>query len=115
MRRERVGQLEALVVAALPKALARERNRYERPAFLEHIHRPADASHAPREIRRRSVPPAVLERVHDAEPSEPGCPSRASRRADVRRQQRTPTAALAVCGMTAALTARLGQERKPRP
>src|SRR4029079_5062628 len=113
--RQRAGEFETLVVATLAKTLGRQRHRHERATLLGYIDRPAHPRHASGDIVRRAIPTAVLQSVDDAQPRETRGPGRAARRANVGRQQRTPAAAFAVRGMTAALTAGLRQERDSSP
>ncbi len=114
-RCERARQLETLIVAALAKPSRRQRDRHERRAFGEHIRRPGQSRHARRELTGDAVPTAVLERVHGAESDGARRPAGASRRANVRRQERAPPTLLTVRRVSASFTVRRREQRQSRP
>ena len=116
---ETVGELLALVVAALAKARGRERHRDERGTLALDVGREAQRRHPPRHRRRDGAPPVVLERVDDRFRRATRKPEGGAHRAHVGRKERAPRAARRrptdVDRMAAALAARARKLGRAQP
>ena len=91
----------ALIEPTFAQSRPGERYRNECCPFLDHVERPGESRHALGHPIRRGAPPFVLEGMHDPTAAPTGGPTDGPHRANVRRQQITPPAAVSNVRMAA--------------